>query len=132
VVLGRVADRFGFLATLAAGYFVMALAVALPLVADAGWVLDISAVGVGAVALGAVMLAAGAIAGLVPAGRLAAEWGLATMAYAVTQALTAAGFSTLFHATGSFYLLFTIGVASMLVSAGLVWLAARLTPETIV
>lgn len=125
VVLGRVADRFGFLTTLAAGYLVMAFSVALPLVNDATWALDISAMGVGAVALGAVMLAAGAIAGLVPANRLAAEWGFATMAYAVSQALTAAAFSNLFHVTGSFLLLFAIGAASMVVSAGLVLAAQR-------
>jgi len=125
VVLGRVADRFGFLTTLAAGYLVMAFSVALPLVNDATWALDISAMGVGAVALGAVMLAAGAIAGLVPANRLAAEWGFATMAYAVSQALTAAAFSNLFHVTGSFLLLFAIGAASMVVCAGLVLAAQR-------
>jgi predicted MFS family arabinose efflux permease len=120
VVLGRVADRFGFLTTLAAGYAVMACAVALPLVNDATWALDASAMGVGAVALGAVMLAAGAIAGLVPANRLAAEWGFATMAYAVSQALTAALFSNLFHLTGSFLLLFAIGAVSLAVCVVLV------------
>jgi len=125
VVLGRVADRFGFLTTLAAGYLVMAFSVALPLVNDATWALDISAMGVGAVALGAVMLAAGAIAGLVPANRLAAEWGFATMAYAVSQAVTAAAFSNLFHATGSFLLLFAIGAVSLAVCVVLV-VAARL------
>ncbi|HUW80279.1 MAG TPA: YbfB/YjiJ family MFS transporter, partial [Acidocella sp.] len=125
VILGRVADRLGFLATLSAGYLVMAAAVALPLLTDSTLALDISAIGVGAVALGAVMLAAGAIAGLVPAGRLAADWGFATMAYAVMQTLTAAGFSSLFHATGSFLLLFAIGTASLLFSAGLVLMAAR-------
>ncbi len=116
VILGRVADRFGFLPTLAAGYVVMALAVALPLVNASTVALDISAIGVGAVGLGAVMLAAGAIAGLVPAHRLAADWGVATMAYAVAQALTAAGFSNLFHLTGSYALLFIIGALAMVVS----------------
>ena len=84
----------------------------------------VSAIGVGAVALGAVMLASGAIATLVPANRLAADWGLATMAYALTQALTAAAFSGLFHATGSFNLLFGIGAASLAVCAGLIAVAA--------
>jgi predicted MFS family arabinose efflux permease len=125
VILGRIADRFGFLATLAAGYVVMAVAVGLPLVNHSTPALDLSAIGVGAVALGAVMLAAGAIAGLVPAHRLAADWGIATMTYAVAQALTAAGFSNLFHVTGSYKLLFFIGAASMLVSVVLVTMAAR-------
>jgi predicted MFS family arabinose efflux permease len=129
VILGRVADKFGFLATLAAGYVVMAAAIALPLINDSTPALDISAVGVGAVGLGAVMLAAGAIAGLVPAGRLAADWGVATMAYAVMQALTAAGFSNLFHLTGSYALLFLIGTVGMVGSTILVTAASRCKPS---
>jgi len=130
-ILGRVADRFGFLRTLACGYLVMACAVALPLVWDAPLGLALSAIGVGAVALGAVMLAAGAIATLVPANRLAADWGLATMAYAVIQAATAAGFSTLFHATGSFRLLFAIGAMSLVGCAGLVAVSQRIRKEEV-
>jgi predicted MFS family arabinose efflux permease len=125
VLLGRIADRFGFLHTLATGYIVMGCAVALPLFNDSALALDISALGVGGVALGSVMLAAGAIAGLVPAHRLAADWGLATMAYAVMQALTAAAFSNLFHITQSFLLLCGIGAAATLLCAGLVFIAAH-------
>lgn len=129
VILGRVADRFGFLPTLALGYAVMAFAVALPLANDSSFALDLSAAGVGAVGLGGVMLAAGAIAGMVRPERLAADWGIATMAYAVMQALTAAGFSHLFHVTGSFLLLFGIGVVALVGSAGLVVGAARAKKE---
>jgi predicted MFS family arabinose efflux permease len=125
VILGRVADRFGFLFTLGVGYLVMAFAVALPLMNNSALVLDVSAIGVGSIGLGAVMLASGAIAGLVPANRLAGNWGIATMAYAVMQALTAAGFSNLFHATGSFLLLFAIGAFSMVICGGLVLVAVR-------
>jgi predicted MFS family arabinose efflux permease len=116
-ILGRIADRFGFLSTLAAGYFVMALAVALPLFSGNPVVLAVSAIGVGAVALGAVMLTSGALAGMVPSSRLAATWGLATMAYAVMQAACAAGFSTLFHLTGSYRLLFAIGSVATFITA---------------
>jgi predicted MFS family arabinose efflux permease len=127
VVLGRIADRFGFLATLAVSYVVMAAAVGLPLVSDSPGALILSAVSVGAVALGAVMLASGAIAGLVAPEKLAADWGLATMAYAVMQAAVAAGFSALFHATGGdFLLLFGIGSAATAVCAVTVFAAARL------
>ena len=66
-----------------------------------------------------------AIAGMVLPERLAADWGIATMAYAVMQALTAAGFSNLFHATGSFLLLFAIGAFSMVICGGLVLVAVR-------
>lgn len=125
VVLGRVADRFGFLRTIIFGYLVMGSAVALPLFNDAHLTLVISSIGVGSIGLGSVMLVAGAIAGLVPAQRLAPDWGLATMAYAVMQALVAAGFSTLFHITGSFLLLYGIGAGFVLVSSLLVMAAAR-------
>jgi len=128
-ILGRIADRFGFLATLGAGYVVMAAAVALPLVTGSVFGLALSAFGVGVVALGAVMLTSGALAGLVPPDRLAANWGLATMAYAVMQALVAAGFSSLFHLTGSYLLLFAIGTAASLASAALVFAAGYAARE---
>ena len=124
-ILGRIADRFGFLATLGVGFVVMAGAVALPLANTSTLALDVSAVGVGVIALGCVMLAAGALAGMVPAHRLAANWGLATMAYAVMQTVVAAGYSSLYHATGSFLPLFGIGAVALLGCAGLVGLAAR-------
>jgi len=115
-ILGRVADRFGFLTTLAASYFVMAIAVALPVFSGNGFVLALSAAGVGAVALAAVVLTSGALAVMVPPSRLAATWGLATMAYAVMQAASAAGFSTLFHLTGSYRLLFSVGAIATFVT----------------
>jgi hypothetical protein len=71
------------------------------------------------------MLAAGSIAELVPPQRLAADWGLATMTYAVMQAVIAAGFSSLYHLTGSFLLLFGIGGASLLISSALVFATMR-------
>ena len=125
-LLGRVADRFGFLPTLGCGYVVMGFGVALPLLVHAQIALIISALAVGAIALGAVMLVAGAIAGMVPAARLPGDWGLATMVYAVMQAVVAALFSHLFHATGSYELLFGIGSVAMAVSALLILLTARM------
>ncbi len=125
-LLGRVADRFGFLPTLGIGYVVMGCGVALPLLLHAQIALIVSAIAVGAVALGAVMLAAGAIAGMVPAARLPGDWGLATMVYAVMQAVVAAFFSNLFHLTGSYALLFGIGTVAMAVSALLILLTARM------
>jgi len=116
-ILGRLADRFGFLTTLAAGYFVMAIAVALPVFSTNVFVLALSAAGVGAVALGAVVLTSGALAMMLPPNRLAATWGLATMAYAVMQAASAAGFSTLFHITASYRLLFAVGAIATFITA---------------
>lgn len=116
-ILGRVADRCGFLTTLAASYFVMAIAVALPLFSGNPLILALSAAGVGAVALAAVVLTSGALAMMVPPSRLAATWGLATLAYAVMQAASAAGFSALFHITESYRLLFFIGAIATFVTA---------------
>jgi MFS family permease len=123
-ILGRLADRFGFLTTLAASYFGMAIAVGLQVFWNNSVILSLSAAGVGAVALGAVMLTSGALAVMVPAQRLAASWGLATMAYAVMQAASAAGLSALFHLTGSYRLLFGIGAIATFSTAVSV-LAAR-------
>ncbi len=125
-VLGRIADRAGFLRTLAIGYLVMAVSVALPLFTGNLFILALSSIGVGAVALGAVMLTSGALAQMVPPERLAANWALATMAYAVMQAAAAAGDSALFHATASYPLLYTIGAAAAAVSGLLVWVSKKL------
>ena len=126
-VLGRAADRFGFLPTLGAGFVVMGGGVAMPLFTHAALALIISALCVGAVALGTVMLVAGAIAGMVPSGRLAGDWGLAAMAYSVTQIVAAALFSHLFRLTGSYALLFSIGAEAMAAGFMLILLTARMT-----
>jgi MFS family permease len=107
----------------------MAAAVALPLFSRNPFILDISAIGVGAVALGAVVLTSGAVAQMVPPNRLAATWGLATMAYAVMQAVAAAGFSSLFHLTGSYRLLFAIGAVATFVTGSCVLVARRLQTD---
>ncbi len=125
-VLGRAADHFGFLPTLAAGFMVMGGAVAVPLFTHAAPALVGSAVCVGAVALGSVMLVVGAIAGIVPSDRLAADWGLATMVYAITQVSGAAGLSDLFRATGSYGVLFGVGTGAMVLGGVLITWAARL------
>lgn len=109
IILGRIADKIGFLRTLGFGYVAMCAGVATPLLFHAQYALILSAISVGAVGLGSVMLVSGAIAGMVAAPRLAGDWGLATMVYAVMQAVVAAMFSNLFHITGSYALLFGIG-----------------------
>ncbi|GLR68318.1 MFS transporter [Acidocella aquatica] len=125
-VLGRVADRFGFLPALGSGFLVMGFAVAIPLFTHAAAALVLSAICVGAVALGTVMLVAGAIAGMVPSARLAADWGLAAMVYSVTQAIAAALLSHLFRVTGSYGLLFSIGALAMAGGFLLILLTARM------
>lgn len=122
-VLGRIADKFGFLRTLAWGYLVMAAAASIPLFTGSPSGLAVSAIGVGAMGLGAVLLTSGGIAHLVHPSRLAANWGLATMTYAVCQAVVAAIFSSLFHATGSYQLLFGIGTVAAAISALFVFAA---------
>ena len=124
-LLGRVAERLGFLPTLCAAYVVMALAVAMPLVFTSPAGLMVSAACVGAVALSAVMLTSGALSEMVAPTQLAATWALATVAYAVMQAAVAGGFSALFHATGDYRLLFAIGAVATAFTAVLVALALR-------
>lgn len=120
VILGRIADRFGFLRTLGIGYIAMGAGVATPLIFHAQFALVLSAIVVGAVGLGAVMLVSAAIAGMVPAARLSGDWGLATMVYAVMQAVVAAAFSHLFHITQSYTLLFGIGTGAIIVAIALI------------
>ena len=107
----------------------MGVGVATPLLFHAQYALILSAISVGGVGLGSVMLVSGAIAGMVPAARLPGDWGLATMVYAVTQALVAALFSHLFHITGSYALLFGIGTVAILVAIGFIIMAAITNPE---
>ena len=123
IILGRIADKFGFLRTLGFGYVTMGLGVATPLLFHAQYALILSAIAVGAVGLGSVMLVSGAIAGMVPAARLSGDWGLATMAYAVMQAVVAACFSRLFHITGSYSLLFAIGEVAISIAIVLIFMA---------
>lgn len=124
IILGRIADKFGFLRTLGFGYVTMGLGTATPLFFHAQYALILSAIVVGAVGLGSVMLVSAAIAGMVPAARLSGDWGLATMVYAVTQAAVAAFFSHLFHITGSYALLFGIGAVAISISIILIAMAA--------
>lgn len=123
IFLGRIADRFGFLRTLGLAYVAMGLGVATPLLFHAQIALILSAIAVGAVCLGSVMLVSAAIAGMVPAARLSGDWGLATMVYAVMQAVVAALFSHLFHLTGSYALLFGIGTAAVVLAIILIAMA---------
>jgi hypothetical protein len=104
---------------------VMAAAVALTLITGSPIGLDISAFGVGAVGLGTVMLTSGALSGLVPPNRMAATWGMATIVYGLMQALCAAGFSTLFHLTNSFSLLFAIATIAAAAASVCVFAANR-------
>jgi len=124
-VLGRLADRLGFQTTLAAAYLAMSICTICPLLIAGPAGLAISSIGVGVVALGVVVLTSGALAGLLPLERLAATWGLATMSYAICQAASAAGFSTLFHATGSYRLLYAIAATATLAAAGCVFASKR-------
>jgi predicted MFS family arabinose efflux permease len=112
-VLGRIADRFGFQTTLSLSYFAMSICLLCPLLFAANAVtLAVSSIGVGVVALGVVVLTSGALAGLLPVERLSSTWGLATLSFSALQAASAAGFSTLFHATGNYQLLYAIAAVA--------------------
>jgi predicted MFS family arabinose efflux permease len=133
-VAGRAADRFGFGPTLAIAYFIMTLAVALPLGFTAPAALALSSIGVGAISMATVVLTSGRIAELVPPARMGASWGAATLAYSATQAVSGAGFSMLFRVVGVYAPLFGIAALALLV-AGLLtlrtaWAAIGTQAET--
>ncbi|HET9147289.1 MAG TPA: YbfB/YjiJ family MFS transporter [Acetobacteraceae bacterium] len=122
---GRMADRFGFGPTLAACYLLMALSVALPLGFTGPAALAVSSVGAGAIAMATVILTSGRVAELVPPSAVAASWGAATLAYSITQAAAAAGFSFLFRETGSYAPLFGIAALALLGASFLTFRTAR-------
>lgn len=124
LLLGRVADRFGFLPTLIGAFVVMGGGVAVPLFSEARSALIFSSICVGGMALGTVMLVAGAIAEMVSSTRLAADWGLAAMTYAVTQIIAAGFLSHLFRFIRSYDFLFRIGAGSMMLGVLFISLAA--------
>ena len=125
VLVGLVADRFGFARSLFAAFLVKAAAVALPLASTAPVALGLSSVVVGALTTGIVALAAGRAGELAgPEGR-AQAWGAMTAAFALAQAAGAAGFALLFALGDAHAPLFALGAAALLLGAALERRSAR-------
>ena len=125
VLVGLVADRCGFAASLCAAFCVKAAAVAAPLVSTAPLALGASSFLVGALTTGIVALAAGRAAELAGPERRTQAWGAMTAAFAVAQAAGAYGFTALFAMTDAHPPLFALGAMALLLGAGLERLSAR-------
>ena len=115
VLLGRLADRIGFAASVRLAYAVEAACIALLSVTANGVVLALTSVVVGAYVPGITTLTLGRARELLPGGidRQRAAWSVATAAFALGQAVAAYGFSYLFVLEGSYTLLFALGAAAI-------------------
>lgn len=113
--MGAIADRIGFAIALRLGLVIQAGAVALLVVSTGAVALTISSIVIGAFVPGIVSLVLGRVHELLPAGEgRKAAWSLATVAFAVGQAVAAYGHSFLFERTGGDYaLLFILGTAAL-------------------
>ena len=117
IVAGRVADRFGFGATLRWAFAIQAVAVGVLAVWPIPPVLVISSLVVGASIPGVVPLALGRIHELLAGrGDEKAAWSVATIAFALCQAAGAYGCSFLFARGGTSAALFALGAAALLLA----------------
>ena len=115
VVMGRIADRVGFAASLRAAFVIEAVFVgALALTANSV-VLALSSLVIGAYVPGITTLVLGRARGLVPPDPRQQEgaWSTLTVAWAVGQAAGAYGFSALYAHAQSHGLLFGLGAAAL-------------------
>jgi len=121
VASGMAADRIGVARTLRLAYLIQIPAAALPALTSAPLALGLSSVIMGALVPGVVSLVLGRVQGLLPndpAGQQKA-WSIATVAFALGQALAAYGLSYLFDRSGNYALLFFLGSAAIFTALGL-------------
>lgn len=125
VIAGFLADRVGFARSIRISLFIKGIGVIMPIISTAQWSLAISSVFVGSFALGISSLAAGRVTELVAPHRQKKVWGLMTIAFSITHALTAYLLSFLFSLTGSYDLLFEIGAITLIIGSILDYLASE-------
>jgi predicted MFS family arabinose efflux permease len=116
VLAGYLADRTGFASALRLAFAVQAVAVALAVLPIGALGLALSSLVVGAFVPGVVPLVLGRVHELAPSGQSGAAWSIATIAFAVGQALGAYGLSWLFARTGDYDLLFALGAGAILLA----------------
>ncbi|TXI12630.1 MAG: YbfB/YjiJ family MFS transporter [Rhizobium sp.] len=119
MLTGHLADRTGFAAALRFAFLLEALAVAIPALGLGQVWLIVSSLIVGAFVTGTVPLMLGRIAELLPhrPPQQKVAWSLATVFFALFQAVAAYGLSFLFGSTGENYsLLFLIGAGAMVLA----------------
>lgn len=127
VVLGRLADRIGFAASVRLGYAIEAALVGALAVTAAPPVLALSSLICGAYTPGITTLVLGRARELVGADtrRQEAAWSVATVAWGVGQAAGAWAMSALFAREASYALLFALGASALVLSLAIDLLAAR-------
>ena len=112
---GIASDRIGVARTLRLSYAIQIPAVALPAFFTSPVALGISSLAMGAAIPGVVSLVMGRVQDIVtndPAGAQRA-WSIATVAFAVGQAVAAYGLSYIFDRTGDYALLFLLGAGAV-------------------
>jgi MFS family permease len=131
LLAGFLADRAGFRTALRLAYLVQGAMVAVPLMTSTAPVLLASAVVLGACTPGIVPLAFGRLHELLPNDlpRRQVAWGQIATSYAVFQAIAAYGLSFLFTRTGSYLMLFAVGVSAAALALALDLLAGRRAPR---
>ncbi|WP_349960428.1 YbfB/YjiJ family MFS transporter [Rhizobium sp. ZPR3] len=119
ILAGHLADRTGFAAALRFAFLLEAVAVAIPALGHGQVWLIASSLIVGAFVTGTVPLMLGRIAELLPhhPAQQKVAWSLATVSFALFQAVAAYGLSFVFARTGgNYYLLFFIGAGAMVLA----------------
>ncbi|MBN8950722.1 MULTISPECIES: YbfB/YjiJ family MFS transporter [unclassified Rhizobium] len=119
LLAGHLADRTGFAAALRLAFLLEAFAVVIPALGlGQAWLIASSLI-VGAFVTGTAPLVLGRIAELLPhhPAQQKAAWSLATVFFALFQAVAAYGLSFLFGRTGgNYHLLFLIGASAMVLA----------------
>lgn len=133
VLAGHLADRAGFGPALRLAFFLQACAVAVPALGLGEAWLIVSSMVVGAFVTGTVPLVLGRIHELLPhhPSQQKAAWSLATIAFALFQAVAAYVQSFVFAETGGDYrLLFLIGAAAIVLALTIDLVTAVIAPRT--
>lgn len=113
-ILARVfAKQSNWQMALIAAFATKAFAVAVPLINTQLFWISLSSFWVGAMTPGIVMLVSGRLAELLKPEQLRFFWGLATLLFAVSQAVSAYGLSGLYHANGTYLPGFAISATAL-------------------
>lgn len=116
-IAGALAKRIGWGSGLILAFCAKALAVSLPLLSVDLYSRTLSSFVVGAMVPAIVALTSGRIAELVGPAEHKRYWGTATAVFAVAQAFSGHGLSTLYGVLESYFLLFLIGSVTLAVAA---------------
>jgi predicted MFS family arabinose efflux permease len=116
MLAGYLADRIGFARALRLVFAVQAVGVALAVLPAGAPGLALSGLVIGALVPGVVPLVLGRVHELAPPEQTQSAWSLATIAFAVGQAIGAYGLSWLFARSADYSLLFWLGAAAILLA----------------